>query len=106
MGFWVFLGGFFLVGFLLPILPMVHVPAVALAVLLRVDAGQDVGEKGGGPHRDLYPLEREELRLLEDVVDPLQLGKLDVVLEGERMQGVTAEAQFLSSIQPNPSIKL
>ncbi len=73
----------------MPTLPVVHVPAVALAALLRVDAGQDIGEKGGGPHRDLDPLECEELRLLEDVVDPLQLGELHVVLEGERVEGVT-----------------
>ncbi len=58
----------------MPTLPVVDVPAVALAVLLRVDAGQDVGEKG---------------RLLEDVVDPLQLRELHVVLEGERVEGVT-----------------
>ncbi len=95
----------FLGGFLLPTVPVVDVPAVALAVLLGVDAGQDVGEQGGGPHRDLYPLEREELRLLEDVIDPLQLGELHVVLEGERVEGVTEWAQFLSSIQPNPSNK-
>ncbi len=68
---------------------MVHVPAVVAPIFLGMDARQDVIEEGGGLHRNLDPLEGEEFRILQDVVDPLQLGQLDVVLQGEGVKSVT-----------------
>ena len=70
------------------------IPAVALPVLVRVGAWQHVGQEGGGLHWDLDPLEGKEFRLLEDVVDPLQLGQLHVVLQRQGVEGVATMEHY------------
>ena len=49
---------------------------------------QDFGEQRIRFDRNLDPLEREELVVGDEVVDPLQLGQVEVVLERQRGQGL------------------
>ena len=51
-----------------------------------VDPGQDVCEEGGSFDGDLQSLESVELCIVEDVVDSLQLGHGDVVLQGQGLE--------------------